>query len=55
MQGVIYCGSLGVVNNFHLNLGAHDDLHFCRLFFVRTKNKVSFDVNDWSEIAIVKY
>ena len=24
-------------------------------FFVRTKNKVSFDVNDWSEIAIVKY
>ena len=41
MQGVIYCGSLGVVNNFHLNLGAHGDLHFLGIF-VRAKNNVFF-------------
>ena len=28
---------------------------FLYAFFVRAKNKVSFDVKVWSEIAIVKY
>ena len=28
MQGVIYCGSLRVVNSFHLNMDTHGDLDF---------------------------
>ena len=31
-------------------MGAYGDLHF-----LRAKNKVSFDVKDWSEITVYDY
>ena len=51
MQGVIYCGSLGVVNNFHLNLDSHGDLLYPGALFRQTKYKVMMTKEESTKIV----